>query len=832
MKLNHMGSVALVAVLSLLNLTSRATSGEEPAKSIPTPPPTPQIVAIQVEPAALTLADRRDARRVLVTGVTENGFRFDLTGQATFQPAADIIQVDSAGYFNPSRDGQTTVRVRAAGHQAEIPVTVRTLEPIQPASFVRDVMPIFSKIGCNAGTCHGAAKGRNGFKLSLRGYDPEFDHHALVDELSGRRFNRAEPAQSLMLLKPSGGVPHQGGVHFEPGSRYYELMKQWIAEGVKSDVATTSRAERLEVIPSTINLDLPGRTQQVLVLAHYTDGSSRDVTRDAICSSSVPEVAAVSGDGMVTAVRRGEAALLVRYEGVYATNGILVMGDRSGFHWQTIPENNYIDTFVYQKLNRIKVLPSYLCTDEEFIRRLYLDLTGQVPPPEKVRAFLADEADSRAKRERLIDELIGSPAFVDHWTHKWCDLLQVNRKFLGVKGMWAFHGWVRQAVARNQPYDQFVRELLTASGNTSDHTSAAANFLRVNREPNIAAENTTQLFLGTRFNCCQCHDHPFERWTQRQYYGLTAYFATVGVKKGQSEGEEIVFERRDGKEVLHPKSGTAVAPSVPYSHGVPIPADVSRREALAAWLIAPENPLFARSMVNRTWSYLLGRGIIDPVDDIRSSNPASNPELLDALTDDFIEHKFDVQHLLRTICRSRVYQHSFRTNQWNADDVINFSHALPRRLTAEQLLDSVIVATGSTAGFPGLPRGFRAAQLPDSNIGVASFLDQFGRPARESSCECERSSEVSLAQAMTMINGPTVATALADPKGRIAQLMQSNADDKKLVEELYLAAWGRFPTAAEMNKAIQYLASSPSKQEGAQDLLWALLNSPAFLFNR
>jgi hypothetical protein len=791
----------------------------------------PKVVTIEISPPLLNLDGPRDARRVLVTGIAADGSRFDLSGEAKYV-GADGVAVDDAGFAHATKDGRHVVRVEVAGRTVEVPVVVKNSATAAPVSFVRDVMPTLGRVGCNAGTCHGSAKGKKGFKLSLRGYDLDFDYAQLVDDLAGRRFNRSAPDESLMLLKPTTGVPHEGGHVLDVDAPRYKLLRDWIAEGVPSDVGTTSRVASLEVLPAITELDREGRTQQLLVLAHYPDGTSRDVTLDAIYSSSVPDTATVTETGRVAAVRRGEASILVRYEGAFGVENVSVMGDRSGFAWKARTENNEIDRFVNQKLKRMKILPSESCTDAEFLRRVSFDLTGLPPKPERVRAFLADSADSVAKRNRVIDELIDSPEFVAHWTHKWADLLQANRKFLGDKGTWSFVRWIEGAVAQNMPYDRMVHAVVTAQGSSFDNPPT--NYYRTSKEPAVALENATQLFLGIRFSCNKCHDHPFERWTQAQYYGMAAYWGQVGTKAGRGEGEQVVYDRHAG-EVLHPKDGHVVAPMFPYTYARTVSqpsAATSRREQLADWLTARENPYFARSAANRVWSYFLGRGIIEPVDDIRSSNPASNPELLDWLEKDFVAHGFDLRHLMRTIARSRTYQSSIATNDFNRDDVANFSHATPRRLTAEQLLDAIDVAAGRRPNFPGMPVGFRANQLPDSQVAAGGFLDLFGRPPRESPCECERSSEVSLSQALNLVNGPTISDALIDPNGRIANLLKSNPDDTKVAEEMYLAALSRLPTAGEMIKAKEYLAKSPTRAEGAQDLLWALMNSPAFLFNR
>ena len=787
------------------------------------PPPD----SIRITPSSLILDGPRDARRVLVTGVAADGSTFDLTSTAKYEtPAA--VAVDPAGFFHPKSDGRHTIKVSAGGKTADFAILVKDSTKTRPVSFVRDVMPTISRVGCNAGTCHGSAKGKKGFKLSLRGYDPDFDYAQLVDDLAGRRFNRSAPEQSLMLLKPATAVPHEGGFVLDPESAHYALLRDWISEGVSSDVGKTTRVDRLEVFPNVVDLAKEGQTQQMLVLAHYPDGTNRDVTADAVFTSSVPDTALVTPAGLVTSVRRGEASILVRYEGAYGVANLTVMGDRSGYEWKPRPNANYIDALVDKKLQKVKILPSGLCSDEEFLRRASLDLTGLPPTPEHVRAFLADKTETMAKRDKAIDAMIDSPEFVSHWTHKWADLLQANRKLLGDKSTWAFDRWIEKSIATNQPYDRMVRELMTARGGSIDNPTV--NYFRAQKEPTVALENATQLFLGIRFSCNKCHDHPFERWTQNQYYGMAAFWGQVGTKDGSREGEQVVFDKGDG-EVTHPKDGRVMPPTFPYEHAGQVAKVGARREQLADWLTSPDNPYFAKSVSNRVWSYFLGRGIIDPVDDIRSGNPATNPELLDALEKDFVAHKFDLRHLMRTIARSRTYQASIATNKFNADDSANFSHATPRRLTAEQLLDAIDAAAGRRPQFPGVPVGFRANQLPDSQVG-GSFLDLFGRPPRDTPCECERSSEVSLSQALNLVNGPTIADALIEPLGRISLLMKSNPDDAKIVEEMYLAALSRLPNADELTKAKLYVSQAASKSEGAQDLLWALINSPAFLFNR
>lgn len=785
----------------------------------------PTITEIKTHPESLVIEDGFDAKHVLVSGKTVDGNWIDLTPYVSYKAADSKIAVADNGYFEPQEMGESKVTITYKAHSVDVPVTVINADD-PDVSFVRNVMPVLSKIGCNAGACHGAQAGKNGFKLSLRGYDPEYDYQVLIRDISGRRFNRAKPEKSLMLMKPTQGVPHEGGLVLDEESRHYKMIYQWIKEGVKPDMGIAQRPVALEVVPNEFVLDMPGMMQQMHVNAVFPDGSKRNITRDCKFTSTFPDVAAVDENGLVTALRRGESAVLVRYEGAFSTNNLIVMGDRSGFVWQDQPELNYVDTLVYNKLEELKILPSEVCTDEEFIRRAYLDLTGIPPQPKTVLAFLDNKSEN--KRIELVDELIGNDEYVEQWTHKIADLLQCNRKYLGEKGVWVFRMWIRDAVKNNVPYDKFVSELIMASGST--YQNPAANFYRVNREPSTAVENITQVFLGVRFQCAKCHDHPFEKWTQEQYYQLGAFFGSVGLKTGSLPDEEIVFTKYADAEVIHPKKNTAVPALVPYGK---TDDNANLQREIAEWLTSSDNDLFARSTVNRFWSYFTGKGIIEPVDDIRNSNPPSNPELLDKLTKEFIDSGFDLRHLIRTICTSRVYQHSVKSNEWNEGDERNFSHAIARRLSAEQMLDAISVATGTTPDFGELPEGFRACELPDSTVkDEGGFLKLFGRPERESACECERTSEVSLSHALTLINGPTVSDAIADPVGRVAKLVEANIDRKQMVKDIYLAALSRNPKQEELNNALAFLEDSKNLEEGGQDLLWALINSPAFLFNR
>jgi hypothetical protein len=812
-----------LSLCSFVFLIHLAAAENVPAQS------SSKIIALHLLPESLTLSDARDIQHVLVLGETETHQRIDLSPSATFKPASGLVSVSADGAVKPLKEGQTEVTISVAGLTTHLPVTVKSAA-VTPVGFVRDVEPIMARVGCNAGTCHGSAKGKEGFKLSLRGYDPDFDYEALIADFSGRRFDRVNPANSLMLLKPSGGVAHEGGRVLRTDSDYYAVIKQWIAEGTKSQ-DLSARATSIEVLPETINLAMPGDSHRILVRAHFRDGSVRDVTNEAVISSNAIEVLEVKGNTM-KALRRGEAAVLVRYEGNYATRPVFIMGDRTGYAWSDVPEYNFIDAHAKVKWQQMKIRPSELCSDGEYIRRVSLDLTGQPPTVDMVKAFIADPTDSRMKREKLVDQLLASDAFVENWTNKWCDLLQANAKTLGEKSLWMFRSWIRDQFAANVPYDQFVRELLLAKG--SSYRNPQVNYYRALQTPEKTQEKTnediTQTFLGIRFNCNHCHDHPFERWTQKQYYTFASYFASLSFKKGTLPGEVIVYENPDGGVQLHPKTKMPVDPMVPYGVASDFKTAPDRREPMVDWLTSPTNPYFAESISNRVWSYFFGIGIIDPVDDIRASNPASNPELLDALTKDFVAHHFDLRHLMRTIATSRTYQLSVVSNKWNDDDKINFSHARPRRLGAEQLVDAIAVASGYRPQMKGLPAGTRAVEAPDAVVEGADVLGLFGRPKRTSACECERTTNFTLTHAINLVNGSTISQAVAEPNSKFNQLAASIKDDKQLINELYLSILCR-PATEEEISSIQ-LGTGPVRLANVQDLAWALMNSPAFLYNR
>lgn len=788
-------------------------------------PPGITVKHIAVDAEAITLAHRFDYRQLLVIGEVENGDKIDLTRSVDFSRDDGVFHISPTGVIRPIGNGQGQLTISYGDVQVNVDVAVTGFDEQHDVSFVTEVMPAISKMGCNAGTCHGAAKGKNGFQLSLRGYDPVFDHRSLTDDLASRRFNRAAPDQSLMLLKPSGVVPHVGMVLTTPGEPYYEMIRAWIADGVKLD-RDAPRVASIELFPKGPIVPLPGMKQQMRVVAAYTDGKQRDVSAEAFIESGNIEVIEADEHGLLTTLRRGESPVLARYEGAYAATTLTVMGDRSGFEWPSgLPSpEGFIDTLVYDKLRRVKTLPSDVCTDAEFIRRVSLDLTGLPPSANDVRAFLADSRDTTVKRNELIDRLVGGPEFVEFWTNKWADLLQVNRKFLGQEGAWAFRNWIKQAVSVNMPYDEFAHRILTASG--SNLENPPASYYKVLRQPEDIMENTTQLFLAVRFNCNKCHDHPFERWTQGQYYDLAAFFARVGMKEDPlSENRkiggsavdsakplfEVIYDKASG-EVASLRTGGDALPRLPYEHADMPPDGLTRREQLAYWITSKDNPYFASSYVNRIWAYLLGVGLIEPIDDIRAGNPPTNPELLDRLTSEFISSGFDTQHMFRLICKSRTYQHSIVTNHWNEDDAVNYSHAIARRLPAEVLYDALHTVVGSEFHLPEVPDGFRAAELPDPGVSLA-FLEDFGRPPRESACECERSSGVMLGPVMKLVNGPTIGEAIADSQNELAKMIAQEYDDKKIVEEIFVRILSRFPTEEETAIGVSSLASEEIVKE-------------------
>lgn len=784
-----------------------------PKAETETLPPGAQIESLVVAPANVELTSKLDYVQLLITAKLAGGASLDVTRMASITASAKSVEVLPGGVVVARADGPAVLTVSIGGKSATMPVNCSGTTAPPSIDYIRDVNPVLGRMGCNQGTCHGSKDGKNGFKLSLRGYDPVYDLRAFADDHASRRVNVAAPDNSLMLLKATGAVPHVGGQLTKPGEVNYEIIRRWIADGAKVD-HKSPRVVSIEVQPRSPVVDRPGQKQQMLVLARYADGKLRDVTREAFIESGNLEVVSAAQGGLLTALRRGEAPVLARYEGSYAAATLTVMGDRAGFQWVEPAKNNEIDDLVAKKWKQMKILPSDLCTDAEFIRRVSIDLTGLPPTVEEVTEFLDDKRDSRAKRDALVDKLIGSEPFVDHWTNKWADLLQVNPKFLGAEGAKSLREWIRKEVAANTPYDQFARKILTASGSNKDNPAAA--YYKILRDPANTMENTTHLFLAVRFNCNKCHDHPFERWTQDQYYQTAAYFAQVGLKadpnakgaqiagtavEGGKPLYEVVFDQPAG-EIKHDRTGQVAPPQFPFPADYTASEKSTRREKLAAWMTSPDNQYFAKSYVNRIWGYLFGVGIMEPIDDIRAGNPPTNPELIEYLTDEFVKNGFNARELMRKVCKSRTYQLSVASNKWNADDKTNYSHAIARRLPAEVLYDAIHRVTGSTSKFPGYPDGTRAAQLAEVNTSMGGgFLQTFGRPPRESACECERTGGMALGPVMAMISGPTLSEAVANPQNALASLAAAQKDDAKLIDGLFLRVLNRHAKPNEIEVA-------------------------------
>ena len=784
------------------------------AKSVEKLPPGAKVVSFEAWPGPITLNDRFSYAQLILSAKLSTGDTVDVTRIAKIDVPAQV-SINDHGLLRPLAKGEGVLVASLEGQTVRVPVKVGEITKPVVISFIKDVMPVMSKLGCNAGTCHGANEGKNGFKLSLRGYDPLHDHRALTDDLEGRRFNRAAPDTSLMLLKTSGVVPHQGGVVCQPGDPNYEIIRAWIADGVKLDF-NVPRVVSIDVFPKTFVSPLPGMKQQLGVVATYTDGSKRDVTAESFLETSNIETCSMDKQGQVTTLRRGEATVLARFEGAYAASSLICMGDRTGFAWKEPPANNALDPLVYEKLKKIKVVPSDLCTDEEFVRRVYLDLTGLPPRPDQLLSFLSNPMASNSKRDKLVDDLVGSPAFLEHWTNKWADMLQVNRKFLGENGAKALRKWIYDGLSDNVPYDRFVSAILTGKGSTIEHPNAA--YYKVLRDPPALMENTTQLFLAIRFNCNKCHDHPFEKWTQDQYFQLAAYFAQIDRKedpnyKGQRVGGtdvegakplvEVIADIASG-DINHDRTGQVTAPKFPYPHEEMPPSSDNRRTQLSKWMVSAKNPYFAKSYVNRLWGYLLGVGLVEPIDDIRAGNPPTNPALLDKLTQEFLDSGFNTRHIFRLICKSRVYQLSVKTNAFNKDDETNYSHALARRLPAEVLYDSIHASLGAPTRLPGLPQGARAAELLDSTQDIGGgFFQLFGKPVRESACECERTTGMMLGPILNLVNGPVIGDAIRDPENRLTKLLATNSDNGLVVDELYKAILCRLPNPKERVAAIK-----------------------------
>jgi hypothetical protein len=806
-------------------------------------------VKLIVQPESIALDGPRDVQQLVITAQDAAGQVRDVT-QFCAWSSDSAVSVSPSGYVTPANDGAGQITARLGELTVSVPITVQNSGAKTPHSFRREVMSVFNTSGCNAGSCHGIPSGRGGFRLSLWGFDPAADFLAVSHEERGRRANRLDPSASLILAKAQGLIPHQGGRRFAPNSAAAKILAAWIAEGLPDDPAGLPAVHSLTVLPGSRALPAPARYQQLAVIAKFGDNSERDVTRLTVFTSSEPAIAGVSPDGLVEFYRGGEVAVLCRYLDQVQTVRLTYLDVPPSFQWSNPPEANYVDQHVFAKLKLLGIAPSELCTDAEFIRRASLDITGTLPTPSEVRAFLASgETDKRA---RLVESLLARDDHVDFWTMKWGDVLRIKKTLIQPNGVKSYHAWLRAAIEQNRPFDEVVHELLTSQGHS--YKNGPVNFYCVVREPKNAGdliqhdltETTASLFLGIRLQCAKCHNHPFERWTQDDYHGLAAFFTQVQQTRdgkhpgvGNPEHRPVFIGLNGGApEIVQPRTNKVVPPKFLGGALPTFEIGEDRRGALAEWLTQAGNPFFAKSVVNRIWYHLAGRGIVDPVDDFRESNPAANDELLNALATDFTAQEFDIQHVIRTIANSRTYQLSAQTNEFNASDDKYFSHAIVKTLPAEVLLDAICAVTGVPETYENHPAGRRAIQLPDNDViqqpsrylgyDRHPFMKTFGQPARELACECARESEFSLAQALELMNGPTVAAKLSHGENHLSRLLAQQISDREILDELYLSALSRMPNDATAEAFLTYVSQAPNRRLAWEDVLWTILRSREF----
>jgi hypothetical protein len=681
-----------------------------------------------------------------------------------------------------------------------------------------------TKMGCNSGPCHGAAAGKNGFKLSLRGYDPEADHQALTREASGRRVVKTEPAQSLILLKPTLTIAHGGGRRFGVGSPEYLTIADWIASGAPPPSPTDPVVKEIAVTPPWL-LGKPDAQVQLSVNARYSDGTQRDVTRWAKFSSTNESVVLVDDEGVVKTRGPGEATISIWYSSRVSSARVTIpfppLLDASVF--RKARRNNFIDDYILNKLEELQIAPSVPCGDGEFLRRVYLDMLGILPSAQEVDSFL--QSQRADKREALTEELLQRPEFVDYWSYKWSDLLLVSSRKLPRGAMWSYYKWIRTSVAANKSWDRFARELVTATGGTLEN--GAASFYVIHKDPIDITETLSQAFLGMSLTCARCHNHPMEKWTQDDYYGMANLFSRVSLKSTTEPADVMVAPSPMG-EILHPRRGTPLPPRPLDGDSFSLESPNDRRAHFAEWLTSPRNPYFARAIVNRVWANFMGRGLVEPVDDLRATNPPSNIELLAALTGDFVKHGFDVKHLIQTIVNSATYQLSARTNETNAKDERYYSHYLVRRLPAEVILDAISQVTEVPQEFEGYPLGTRSLQLPDSQVD-SYFLSSFGRPQRILTCECERQEYSNVTQALHLINGSTLDGKLRSKGNIVDQLLEERLSTEEMIMQVYKLALNRAPTTQDLANLVT--AVDPAERQSVEDFLWAVLSSKEFLFN-
>ena len=783
-----------------------------------------ELVEINVYPENIDLSNSRDRQRVIVQARFADGITEDVTEQATLTAVnAEVLRKD--GYtFYPKTDGETTVNVEYQGKAIQIPAKVQNAEVVPPISYTLDVMPIFLKTNCNTGSCHGAARGKDGFRLSLYGFDINGDYTRITRDFSSRRINLAFPEDSLLLTKGAGVVPHTGGTRFRKGDELYETVHEWLRSGALLDQGEIPTVTKVDIYPKGAVLNGEGAQQKISVRAYYSDGTDRDVTHLAYFSSNNDNSAVIEQDGVVTAQNRGEAFIMARFDTHTVGTHFIVLPKNLQFAWNELPENNYIDGHMHNKFKNLRIIPSELCTDEEFIRRVTLDVTGRLPTVEEYNAFLANVDPT--KREKLVDELLTRKEFVEIWVMKWAELLTIRTtNQISYKSMLLYYTWLQERVANNVPMNVMVQELLGSNGGT--FANAATNYYQNETNTLKVAENVAQVFMGMRMQCAQCHNHPFDRWTMDDYYSFAAFFSQIGRKRGEDPREIIVFNSGSG-DVRHPVGNRVMAPKF-LGGETPDVAGKDRRQVMANWLASDENPFFAQNLSNIVWAHFFGKGIIQEVDDVRISNPPVNKELIDALSEKLRGYNYDFKKLVRDICTSRAYQLSTKTNETNEKDTTNFSHATLRRMRAEVLLDAITQVTTTSNKFPGLPSGARAVQIANGNTSTY-FLTTFGRAKRETVCSCEVKMEPNLSQALHMLNGDTV-NAKITQGGLVTTRLGEEVPHEKIIEEIYIRCMTRKPTEKELTNLMELVGQEENKQQALEDVFWALLNSREFVFN-
>ncbi len=784
----------------------------------------PAVSEVQVFPPDINLFTSRGKQTFVVQAIQADGITRDVTDQAKVTPAtAGIIKVEKNVVY-PVADGAIDMTVEYGGKSVKVPVKVKDAKTDRPISFRLDVMPVFMAAGCNQGGCHGAARGKDGFRLSLFGFDPEGDHYRLTREMNGRRINLALPAESLLAEKSTGKVPHTGGSRFPDTHEHHQSIIRWLEAKAPNDPPTVATAVSAELFPKNAVLDGKGATQQMVVRAKYSDGTERDVTGLSLFLSNNDTSAKINANGLVTAGERGEAFVMARFATFTVGSQVIALPRGLQFSFPQVPENNYIDKLVNAKLKKLRIAPSELCTDEVFLRRAYVDVIGVLPTPEEYSRFMNEKAAD--KREKLVDELLGRKEFAELWVLKWAELLQIrSSNAVSYKSMLLYYNWLTDRLARNVPMDQTVQELLGANGGT--FKNPATNYYQNETDTLKVSENVAQVFMGMRIQCAQCHNHPFDRWTQDDYYSFAAFFTQIG-RKGTDDPRETIVFNSGGGEMSHPVKKVVMKPKF-LGGAAPDTTGKDRRVILAKWLASPENPYFASNLSNIVWAHFFGQGIIHETDDVRISNPASNPELLAELGKKFTEYKYDFKKLVRDICTSRTYQLSTQPNASNEGDTRNFARAAVRRIKAETFLDCISQVTDTKNKFQGLPLGARAVQIADGATSTY-FLTTFGRATRNTVCSCEVKLEPTLSQSLHLLNGDVTTSRIAGGD-LIGKRLTAKKTPKEIIEELYMRCVSRKPTSAEMQKLEALVNAETDKRKALDDVFWALLNSREFMFN-